>query len=81
MAGVVPSASGISIIDLRGALEEIVGKDVVTSALAGLPAQTRSEFVEITAISWVPLTTVTRVVDAIAAAAKVNPERLIDDAV
>ena len=81
MAGVVPSASGISIIDLRAALEEIVGKDVVASALAGLPSETRSEFVEITAISWVPLTTVTRVVDAIAAAAKVNPERLIDDAV
>jgi hypothetical protein len=81
MAGVVPSASGISIIDLRAALEEIVGKDVVASALAGLPSETRREFVEITAITWVPLTTVTRVVDAIAAAAKVNPERLIDDAV
>lgn len=81
MADVVPSASGISIIDLRAALEEIVGKDVVARALAGLPAETRREFVEITAISWVPLTTVTRVVDAIAAAAKVNPERLIDDAV
>jgi hypothetical protein len=81
MAGVVPSASGISIIDLRAALEEIVGKDVVATALAGLPAETRSEFIEITAISWVPLATVTRVVDAIAAAAKVNPERLIDDAV
>src|SRR5690349_6098617 len=81
MAGVVPSASGISIIDLRAALEEIVGKDAVGSALAGLPSEMRREFVEITAITWVPLTTVTRVVDAIAAAAKVNPERLIDDAV
>jgi hypothetical protein len=81
MADVVPSASGISIIDLRASLEDIVGKEVVTGALAGLPAETRSAFVEITALSWVPLATVTRVVDAVAAAAKMNPERLIDDAV
>jgi len=82
MAGeIVPSASGISVLDLRVALEEIVGKDAVGQALASLPAQTRSEFVEITAISWVPLTTVTRVVDAVAAAARVNADRLIDDAV
>jgi hypothetical protein len=37
--------------------------------------------VEITALSWVPLATVARVVDVVAAAARVNPERLIDDAV
>ena len=82
MAGdVVPSASGISVLDLRVALEEIVGKDVVTTALASLPAQTRNEFVEITALSWVPLATVTRVVDAVAATGRVNADRLIDDAV
>jgi hypothetical protein len=78
---VVPSASGISVLDLRAALEEIVGKELVDQALASLPAATRSEFVEITALSWVPLVTITRVVDAIAKAAKKNPERLIDEAV
>jgi hypothetical protein len=78
---VVPSASGISVLDLRTSLEEIVGKDVVRGALEALPPEVRGEFVEITAISWVPLATVTRVVDAVAKAAKVNPERLIDDAV
>jgi hypothetical protein len=82
MAGdVVPSASGISVLDLRAALEELVGKDVVAQALAGLPAETRSEFTEITALSWVPLATITRAVDAIAAAARKNPEQLIDEAV
>jgi hypothetical protein len=82
MAGeVVPSASGISVLDLRAALEEIVGKDVVAQGVASLPAETRSEFTEITALSWVPLATITRVVDAVAAAARKNPERLIDDAV
>jgi hypothetical protein len=82
MAGdVIPSASGISVLDLRVALEEIVGKDAVAKALASLPTQTRGEFVEITALSWVPLTTVTRVVDAVAATAGVNADRLIDDAV
>jgi hypothetical protein len=78
---IVPSASGISVLDLRAALEEIVGAEVVGAALASLPSQTRSEFVDITALSWVPLATVTRVVDAVAAAARKNPERLIDDAV
>ena len=82
MAGdVVPSASGISVLDLRAALEEIVGKDVVVQALASLPPETRSEFVEITALSWVPLATVSKVVDTVAAQAGKNPERLIDDAV
>jgi hypothetical protein len=82
MAGaIIPSASGISVLDLRVSLEEIVGADVVSAALASLPSQTRSEFVDITALSWVPLTTVSRVVDAVAAAARRNPERLIDDAV
>jgi hypothetical protein len=82
MAGeIVPSASGISVLDLRAALEEICGAEVVKAALSSLPAETRSEFVEITAISWVPLTTITRVVDAVAAAAHKNPERLIDEAV
>jgi hypothetical protein len=80
-AGVIPSASGISILDLRAALEELVGKVTVEQGLSTLPAETRSEFVDITALSWVPLATVTRAVDAIARAAKKNPERLIDDAV
>jgi hypothetical protein len=79
--GVVPSASGISVLDLRAALEEIAGKEVVASALASLPPEARNEFVEITALSWVPLTTVSRVVDAVAAGAHKNPERLIDEAV
>jgi hypothetical protein len=82
MAGdVVPSASGISVLDLRAALEEIVGKDVVVNALASLPAETRRQFVEITALSWVPLAAITQVVDAIAVTARKNPERLIDEAV
>ena len=80
-AAVVPSASGISVLDLRASLEEIVGKDVVARALSSLPAETRSEFVEITALSWVPLTTVTRVIDAVAAAARRSPEPLVDEAV
>jgi len=82
MAGeVVPSASGISVLDLRAALEEIVGKDVVAEGLASLPAATRGEFTEITALSWVPLASITRVVDAVAVVARKNPERLIDEAV
>src|SRR3954469_5035998 len=80
-AKVVPSASGISVLDLRAALEEIVGRDVVRGALETLSPETRGEFVEITALSWVPLATVTCVVDTVAKTAKVNPERLIDDAV
>jgi hypothetical protein len=79
--GVIPSASGISVLDLRAALEEIVGKDVVVQALATLPAENRSEFVDITALSWVPFTTLTLVIDTIAAVSRKNPERLIDDAV
>jgi hypothetical protein len=81
MAAVVPSASGISVLDLRAALEEIVGKDVVAEALTMVPDQTRSEFVDITALSWVPLTTITQIVDTVAKVARKNPERLIDEAV
>jgi hypothetical protein len=79
--GVVPSASGISALDLRAALEEIVGKEVMAQALGALPAETRSEFIDITALSWVPFATITRVVDAIATASRKNPEKLIDEAV
>ena len=78
---VIPSASGISVLDLRVGLEEVAGKDAVAKALASLPSETRRQFVEITALSWVPLATITRVVDATAEMAGMNPERLIDDAV
>jgi predicted AlkP superfamily phosphohydrolase/phosphomutase len=76
-----PSAAGATIQVLRRALEDIVGVNVVASALKKLPTKVREEFDPITPMTWVPLSTSNMAVEYIAAEARRNPDDLMDEAV
>ena len=81
LAAEEPSAAGATIQVLRSALEEIVGVNVVASALRKLPAKVREEFDPITPMTWVPLTTSTMAVEYVAAEAHRSADDLMDEAV
>ena len=81
MAADEPSAAGATIHVLRRALEELVGVNVVASALKKLPAKVREEFDPVTPMTWVPLTTSNMAVEFIANEARRQPDDLMDEAV
>ena len=66
---------------MRRALEELVGVNVVASALKKLPPKVREEFDPVTPMTWVPLTTSIMAVEFIAAEAHRHPDDLMDEAV
>lgn len=66
---------------LRRALEDIVGVNVVADALKKVPAKAREEFDPVTPMTWVPLTSVSTVVEQIAADARRPVDDLTDEAV
>jgi hypothetical protein len=76
-----PSAAGATIQVLRRVLEDIVGVNVVVSALKKLPTKVREEFDPVTPMTWVPLTTSNMAVEYIAAEACRNSDDLMDEAV
>jgi hypothetical protein len=76
-----PSAAGATIQGLRRSLEDLVGVNVVASALQKLPAKVREEFVPLTPMTWVPLTTSIMAVEYIAAEARRDSDDLMDAAV
>jgi len=78
---VVPSNSGTSVLDLLKAYEELVGPEVVADALAKLPPEIRAEIDAITPLSWVPVASVARVIEQIAAEAHCDADVLLDRAV
>jgi hypothetical protein len=77
----IPSSAGIAVLDLIHALEEDVGSAAVALGRERLPPRAREELAEITSISWVANTTVSALVDAVAAAAGVDPEPMLDRAI
>ena len=79
--GVVPSANGTTVRALRDALQEVVGIDTMTVALASLPAEIRHDFVPVTPMTWVPLEVVHRAVARIAEVAGRSFDDLMDDGV
>jgi hypothetical protein len=81
LAAAEPSAAGATIQGLRRALEEIVGVNVVASALKKVPAKVREDFDPVTPMTWVPLTSSNMVVEYIAAEACRNSDDLMDEAV
>jgi hypothetical protein len=81
LAAPEPSAAGATIQGLRRALEEIVGVNVVASALKKLPVKVREDFDPVTPMTWVPLTSSNMVVEYIAAEACRNSDDLMDEAV
>lgn len=80
-AAAEPSAAGATIQTLRRVLEDMVGVNVMASALKKLPAKVREEFDPVTPMSWVPLTSTIAAVECIAAEAKRHPDELMDEAV
>jgi hypothetical protein len=81
LAAEEPSAAGATVQVLRRALEEMVGVNVVASALQKLPEKVREEFDPLTPMTWVPLTTTIMAVEHIAAEARRQPDELMDEAV
>jgi hypothetical protein len=76
-----PSAAGATVQVLRRVLEDMVGVNVVASALGKLPTKVREEFDPVTPMTWVPLTTTLMAVEYIATEARRPSDDLMDEAV
>lgn len=59
--------SGAVVLDQRRAYAELVGPEALEAALATLPADRRREYDELLAVSWCRCTTITMVIEAVAA--------------
>jgi len=59
--------SGAVVLDQRRAYAELVGREALEAALATLPADRRREYDELLAVSWCRCTTITMVIEAVAA--------------
>jgi hypothetical protein len=81
MGDTVPCFSGTSVLDLLTSYRELVGPANVERALGKLPGPMRRRLDELTAMSWLPVSDVTFLVDTISAEAGVEPESTLDDAV
>ena len=80
-ASVRPCTSGTSVLDLLASYKAIVGDDAVSATLATLPPPTRTALTEITAMSWVPVDELAKLIDAIADRVGRDREKLLDEAV
>lgn len=63
---------------MRQILLETVGQAALDRALATLPADAAREYSAVTALSWVPLTTLAAVIDAVAREVGREPEAFFD---
>ena len=77
----VPCTSGIAVLDVLHALATIVGSETVERAKAQLPLSLQAELETVTAVTWLPNTTLGALVDEVASCAGREPEALIDQAV
>lgn len=76
-----PCIAGVSMLDLTRELEEMIGSECVAVARAALSHEQRSELEEVTAVSWVRLSTSSAFIDAVGAVSGKDPEPLLDEAV
>jgi hypothetical protein len=77
----VPSVSGMATRDLLRTLEELVGSEHYAHAFTQLPTELRSELDALTAVSWLPLTSLSLVLDEVAKASGREVEAMVDEAV
>ena len=77
----VPSTSGIAVMDLLHVLAEMVGRENVERAKARLSPSEREAIDALTAVSWLPNTTLAVFVDELARCAERDAEEMIDQAV
>lgn len=77
----VPCTSGIAALDVLHVLGEMVGDETIERAKARLSPDLRAEIEALTAVSWLPNTTLGALIDEVARCAGRDPEALIDQAV
>ena len=77
----MPSTSGVSVLDVLHAAEQIVGKQVFAQACERLPQSLRDEMSTITAVSWVPNTLLIEVMRAVARESQRDTEDLVAAAI
>jgi hypothetical protein len=80
-SGVIPCTAGVSVLDVFKSLEDALGEETVKRGIASAPPEMRAEFEALTPIAWFPNTTLSSLIDAVAAAAGLDPEPLLDAAV
>ncbi|HMJ54236.1 MAG TPA: hypothetical protein VK540_19280 [Polyangiaceae bacterium] len=78
---VVPSAAGTTVHALKNALQELVGVELLTSALATLPSDVVEAFEPVTPMNWVPVEVIYTVVARVAEHANRPYDELMDEAV
>ncbi|MGE0784297.1 MAG: hypothetical protein AB7S26_01315 [Sandaracinaceae bacterium] len=76
-----PKLSGQSVRDIRWAFEQLVGADVVATALARLPDPVREAYGDASPLEWVDYDVVVDAHDAIAREAGTTMEALLEQAV
>jgi hypothetical protein len=76
-----PCVAGVAMIDLTRELEEIVGTQFMGLARAALSPEQRNELEEVTAVSWVRMSTSSAFIDAVGAVSGRDPDPLVEEAV
>jgi hypothetical protein len=77
----VPSVSGMAILDMLRTLEEMLGAEVYAQAFSQLAPQLTAALDELTAVSWMPVETLSRVLDEIARLSGREVEAMVDQTV
>ncbi|HKU36982.1 MAG TPA: hypothetical protein VJR89_02510 [Polyangiales bacterium] len=77
----VPSTSGIAVMDLLHVLAEMVGQAKIERAKGRLSPAQRQTIDALTAVSWLPNTTLALFVDELARCVQRDAEAMIDEAV
>ncbi|HKP63902.1 MAG TPA: hypothetical protein VJV78_44515 [Polyangiales bacterium] len=77
----MPSTSGVSVLDVLRATQEIVGEQVFAQARECLPQSVRDEISEITAVSWVRNTLLIEVMREVARITERDTEELVAEAI
>jgi hypothetical protein len=76
-----PCVAGVAVLDLVRELEEMIGSQYLSLARAALSPEQRNELEEVTAVSWVRMSTSSVFIDAVGSVSGRDPEALVDEAV
>jgi hypothetical protein len=74
-----PCASGMAVLDMRWAIEKMLGPSMLEAALEKVSPAARDEYLQATALSWVTYTTLAEVHDSLSSVAKMKPMTLADN--
>jgi hypothetical protein len=74
----VPCASGMAVLDMRWAIEKMLGPSILKLALERVTPAAREEYTHATPLSWVTYTTLAEVHDAVATVTRMNAMVLAD---